>query len=127
VEYRRLLAVLEQEINKPQLQQISSSVDQGRDRISEFQSSSNPSNTHPSSSSSTSSGLTLLRLKAWMAEPTERMFLMARLVDCASSLTGGALASRLHSHSRHGDLSSSLFVQRVMDSVCAPIFSMLAK
>lgn len=72
-------------------------------------------------------GLTLLRLKAWMQEPTERMFLMARLVDCASTLTGGALASRLHAHSRHGDLSSSIFVQRVMDSVCAPIFSMLTK
>ena len=31
-------------------------------------------------------GLTLLRLRAWMAEPLERMFLMARLVDAAGPL-----------------------------------------
>jgi hypothetical protein len=52
---------------------------------------------------------------------------MARLVDCASTLNGGSLASRLHSHSRHGDLASSTFVQRIMDSVCSPIFSMLIR
>ena len=34
------------------------------------------------------SGLTILRLRAWMQEPLERMFLLARLVDSAGSLTG---------------------------------------
>ena len=35
------------------------------------------------------SGLTLLRLRAWMQEPMDRMCMMARLVDSASPLTGG--------------------------------------
>ena len=39
-------------------------------------------------------GLTLLRLRMWMQEPLERLYLMARLVDSAGPLKGGALASR---------------------------------
>lgn len=72
-------------------------------------------------------GLTLLRLKAWMQEPTERMCLMARLVDGVGMLSGGALASRLHAHARHGDVTSSDVVQRIMDSVCHPIYHMLIR
>ena len=35
------------------------------------------------------SGLTLLRLRAWMQEPLDRMCLLARLVDAAGPLHGG--------------------------------------
>ena len=35
------------------------------------------------------SGLTLIRLRAWMQEPLDRMCIMARLVDSAAPLTGG--------------------------------------
>ncbi len=55
------------------------------------------------------------------------MCLMARLVDGAGVLTGGALASRLHAHARHGDMSCSDLVQRIMDSVCNPIYAMLTR
>lgn len=74
-----------------------------------------------------SSSLTLLRLKAWMQEPTERMCLLARMVDCAQGLTGGALISRLHAFSRHGDFLSTQLVQRIMNSVCAPLYAMLTR
>ena len=39
------------------------------------------------------SGLTLLRLKAWMQDPLDRMCIMARLVDSAAPLTGGIIDS----------------------------------
>jgi gamma-tubulin complex component 3 len=52
---------------------------------------------------------------------------MARLVDAAGTLTGGALVSRLHAHSLHGALTSSVLVQRVMDSVCVPLYTMLSR
>lgn len=73
------------------------------------------------------SGLTLLRLRAWMQEPLERMCLMARLVDGANVLSGGALASRLHGHGRHGDKFISIFVQRIMDHVCVPLYNMITR
>lgn len=103
---------------------IQYSRDPGYQRLSDFE---KRKEANDASASSVQTGLTLLRLKAWMQEPIERLLLMARLVDCASSLSGGALISRLHAHTRHGDMISSMFVQRIMDSVCAPIFSMLTK
>ena len=72
-------------------------------------------------------GLTLLRLRAWMSEPLERLFLMARLVEGAGPLTGGALASRLHGHTRHGDAAVHSMVSRVMSAVCAPLYGMLER
>lgn len=52
---------------------------------------------------------------------------MARLVDGVSNLTGGALISRLHAHSRHGDEEYARLIQRILDSVCAPIDNMLTR
>ena len=72
-----------------------------------------------------SSGLTLLRLRAWMSEPIERMALMARLVEGVGALSGGALASRLHGHSMHGDQSISSMISRMMNTVCTPLYSMI--
>ena len=57
-------------------------------------------------------GLSLMRLRAWMSEPIERMCLLARLVDTAGTLAGGALASRMHSHGMHGDTSVTTIVSR---------------
>eukprot|EP00605_Chrysophyceae_sp_TOSAG23-4_P001406 GSChrysophyteH1.ASY1.ANO1.1528.1 assembled CDS len=73
------------------------------------------------------SGLTLLRLRAWMEEPLGRMLLLAKLVESAGPLRGGALASRLHSHKRHGDKAIKDMVNRIMKTVCAPIYSMLER
>jgi len=72
-------------------------------------------------------GLSLLQLRAWMLEPTERMILMAKLADGAGPLIGGALASRLHGYCRHGDPGIASFVQRIMHSVCTPLYSMLVR
>ena len=72
-------------------------------------------------------GLTLLRLRAWMSEPLERLFLMARLVEGAGPLFGGALASRLHGHTRHGDQAVLNLVNRVMGAVCTPLYGMLER
>ena len=72
-------------------------------------------------------GLTLLRLRVWVQEPLERMHLMARLVDSASPLAGGALASRLYGHSKHGDPAVRGFVTRVTASACSPLTAMLTR
>ena len=82
---------------------------------------------HKASTASGTSGLTLLRLRAWMQEPMERMCLMAKLVDAAGPFTGGALASRLHAYGRHGDPATRALVQRIMDGVCAPLYSMMTR
>lgn len=73
------------------------------------------------------SGLTLLRLRAWMQEPLERLFLMARLVEGAGPLIGGALASRLHGHTRHGDDGVRTLVSRIMKATAAPLYGMLER
>ena len=50
------------------------------------------------------SGLTLRRLLVWSFEPRQRFKTMAVLVDTAKAggIKGGALASAIHAHSRHG-------------------------
>ena len=70
-----------------------------------------------------SSGLTLLRLRAWMLEPIERMCLLARLVNAVSDLHGGALASLIHSHGLHGDGSITTIVSRFKHSTCIHIYT----
>ncbi len=55
------------------------------------------------------------------------MCIIARLVDSAGPLTGGALTSRLHYHSRHGDPAASVLIQRVMYSVCVPLYTILTR
>jgi gamma-tubulin complex component 3 len=49
---------------------------------------------------------------------------MAVLVDTAKAggIKGGALASAIHAHSRHGDPDVRAFVSRVMKRLCVPIF-----
>lgn len=74
-----------------------------------------------------SSGLTLLRLRVWMQEPLERMCLMARLLDCSNILSGGALASKLHAHGQHGEQVVHVFINRIMDHICIPLYNMLVR
>ena len=52
---------------------------------------------------------------------------MARMVDGALPLRGGALVSRLYAHTRHGDPATRALVQRVLDSVCAPLYTVLSR
>jgi hypothetical protein len=42
-------------------------------------------------------------------------------------LTGGALASRLNGHRRHGDKTVVRIVTRIMNAVCAPLYSILTR
>ncbi len=73
---------------------------------------------------SASSGLTLRRLLVWSYEPRHRFKTMAVLVDTAKAggIKGGALASAIHAHSRHGDPDVRAFVSRVMKRLSVPIF-----
>ena len=100
LDYYRLLSILESEASRDS---------EGRDTERE------------------ASGLTLLRLRAWMQEPLERLFLMARLVEGAGPLIGGALASRLHGHTRHGDDGVRSLVSRIMKATAAPLYGMLER
>jgi hypothetical protein len=79
-DYYRLLAVLEQELARKVL---------AKDQPPSADASSDSSKWVESVDPKGTSGLTLLRLRAWMQEPMDRMCLMARLVDSASPLAGG--------------------------------------
>jgi Gamma tubulin complex component N-terminal len=79
-DYYRLLAVLEQELARKVLAKDTPPTTEASNDSSKWVESVDPKGT---------SGLTLLRLRAWMQEPMDRMCLMARLVDSASPLAGG--------------------------------------
>ena len=102
-DYYRLLAVLDVELNDL------------------------TSSNHANDDSAGSHGITLVRLRAWIQEPLDRMLLMARLVDAVGPLTGGALTSRLHGHTKHGDVVISELSTRLLTSVCAPIYAMMVR
>jgi len=105
-DYYRLLSVLEKEMN-----------------VRNGQSSAGAA----APAEESASGLSLLRLRAWMQEPLDRMLLLARLVDSAGPLTGGALASRLQGHKHNGDKAVQAIIGRIMATVCSPFYDMLTR
>lgn len=110
-DYYRLLSVLEKEMN------VRTSA----------KSASDGQNGNGGGEAAAASGLTLLRMRAWMQEPLERMLLLARLVDSAGPLAGGALASRLQGHTHNGDQAVQVIIGRIMATVCSPFYDMLTR
>ena len=70
-------------------------------------------------------GLTLRRLSVWSQDPLERLHLMATLVESVGELRGGALASAIDAHMRHGDPFVRSFVSRTLQRVCHPLLSIV--
>jgi gamma-tubulin complex component 3 len=73
-------------------------------------------------------GLTLLRLGLWTEDIKLKMRLMAMVVDDAKSETftvaqltaalhGGALVSKIHAHTRHGDPFVRDFMDKILEEV----------
>lgn len=104
-DYFRLIAVLESQINQARADTDSNDTGDG----------------------SGAGGFSLRRLFVWIAEPLERLRLMAQLTDAAKGLKGGSLASAIESHIRHGDTSVSQFVQRIHSQLCRPLFMMIER
>lgn len=71
--------------------------------------------------------LTLRQLAVWLAEPTQRMKLLATLVDVAKHQRGGSLISVVHGHSHHGDPFVRLNVQKILKPTCVPFYAMIGK
>ncbi|KAK3261776.1 hypothetical protein CYMTET_29336 [Cymbomonas tetramitiformis] len=71
--------------------------------------------------------LTLKRLVVWLAEPLQRMRLLAVLVDATHNRKGGGIAGALHQHTQHGDPFVHALTMRLTHQVCVPLFRMLSK
>ncbi|KXZ50079.1 GCP3 protein [Gonium pectorale] len=69
--------------------------------------------------------LTLIRLRAWLAEPTLRMRHLAALAEMTELLEGGALADAVHEYSLHGDPFVRNYVGRLLRQVCVPLYGMI--
>jgi hypothetical protein len=60
--------------------------------------------------------------------PLYRMCLLARMCDAAASLHGGAILSRLHGHTHHGDPRVETFLSTsVLTPVCKPLYHMITR
>jgi hypothetical protein len=66
-------------------------------------------------------------LRVFVLDNHHRMCQLARMVDGALPLRGGALVSRLYGHIQHGDPATRSLVRRVMDSVCAPLYTVMSR
>ncbi|KJE89819.1 tubulin [Capsaspora owczarzaki ATCC 30864] len=74
---------------------------------------------------SSSPGLTLRRLAVWTVDPMERMRVLAALVDMCRGLRGGALVTRVHALSAHGDPLVQRTVKKLTNQLMVPIRAML--
>ena len=95
VESRRFNAP-SQNINRNGNQTQGQGQGQGLNNSQSHENETNSTTWVSSVDANATSGLTLLRLKAWMQDPLDRMCIMARLVDSAAPLTGG-IANHLQS------------------------------
>nr|XP_031862932.1 uncharacterized protein CI109_001407 [Kwoniella shandongensis]KAA5530004.1 hypothetical protein CI109_001407 [Kwoniella shandongensis] len=100
-EYHRLLAVLESQMN------LTAPTDE--DKPAE------------------GAGLTLMRLGLWTEEMRLKLRQMATVVDEAKVAHGGALVSKIHSHTRHGDPLIRKFTDQILEDVSKPFFATLQR
>eukprot|EP00054_Salpingoeca_dolichothecata_P009214 m.52042 g.52042 ORF g.52042 m.52042 type:complete len:665 (+) comp18231_c0_seq1:78-2072(+) len=73
------------------------------------------------------STLTLTRLMVWTHEPLTRMRVLASMIDNCTGHKGGALASVMHQHTKHGDPYIRALVARMLKAITRPIHTMLAR
>ncbi|WWC68620.1 uncharacterized protein I206_102550 [Kwoniella pini CBS 10737] len=99
-EYHRLLAVLESQMNQTTEQ-----------------------NEQPAEGA----GLTLMRLGLWTEEMRLKLKQMSLVVDEAKKVHGGALVSKIHKHTSHGDPLIRKFTDQILEEVSKPFFATLQR
>ena len=110
-----------QNINRNGNQTQGQGQGQGLDNSQSHENETNSTTWVSSVDANATSGLTLLRLKAWMQDPLDRMCIMARLVDSAAPLTGGIRNYLKSSYPRHDFLLDNCIFPTVR-----PLFSCTA-
>ena len=71
--------------------------------------------------------LTLRRLVVWLAEPQQRLRVLANCLEAASSLRGGEIINVLHLLSKHGDPLVRRAVGPLLEETSVPFFKRLAR
>ncbi|WRT65700.1 uncharacterized protein IL334_002646 [Kwoniella shivajii] len=100
-EYHRLLAVLESQMNQTSTEDMEKPAE--------------------------GAGLTLMRLGLWTEEMRLKLRQMSMVVDEAKSVHGGALVSRIHKHTSHGDPLIRRFTDQILEEVSKPFFATLQR
>ncbi|WVQ74593.1 hypothetical protein IAR50_004194 [Cryptococcus sp. DSM 104548] len=100
-EYHRLLAVLESQMNMAPPADPDKAAENG--------------------------GLTLMRLGLWTEEMRLKLRQMDAIVEEAKAHHGGALVSRIHSHTSNGDPLIRSFTNDILSSVSKPFFLTLQR
>ncbi|BEJ16140.1 hypothetical protein CspHIS471_0507450 [Cutaneotrichosporon sp. HIS471] len=73
------------------------------------------------------SGLTLIRLGLWTEDMRLKLRLMGSIVNDAVSAHGGALVSKIHKHTAHGDPLVRRFTDQILEEVSKPFFLTLQR
>lgn len=71
--------------------------------------------------------LSLRRLVVWLAEPQQRLRVLASCLDAAVSLRGGQVINALHAMSKHGDPLVRRAVGPLLEETCVPFFRKLSR
>ena len=78
-------------------------------------------------SSSNIGPLSLRRLVVWLAEPQQRLRVLASCLDAAVGLRGGQVINALHAMSKHGDPLVRRAVGPLLEESCVPFFKKLSR
>lgn len=73
------------------------------------------------------SGLTLIRLGLWTEDMRLKLRLMESVVNDARSAHGGALVSKIHKNTAHGDPLVRRFTDQILEEVSKPFFLTLQR
>jgi len=71
--------------------------------------------------------LSLRRLVVWLAEPQQRLRVLASCLDAAVALRGGQVINALHAMSKHGDPLVRRAVGPLLEETCVPFFKKLSR
>jgi gamma-tubulin complex component 3 len=71
--------------------------------------------------------LSLRRLVVWLAEPQQRLRVLASCLNAAVGLRGGQVINALHAMSKHGDPLVRRAVGPLLEESCVPFFKKLSR
>lgn len=71
--------------------------------------------------------LSLRRLVVWLAEPQQRLRVLASCLEAAAPLRGGQVINALHAMSKHGDPLVRRAVSPLLEEACVPFFKQVSR
>ncbi|XP_053594050.1 gamma-tubulin complex component 3 homolog [Microplitis demolitor] len=122
-EYYRFIAIIQEQVNRTN----SNNNNNNNNKNNSNSNYSSSSNSNCMGGIDCGETVTLSHLHLWAFDPLENFKWLGIIVRACQNEKGGALASAVYEFSHHGDPKVKKLVNRILSSVCEPLYNMLIR